>query len=95
MAAICFNGPSEHRVGHMEHLINQMPFKAEPVEESVREDLITYLRIFGHRNSALMTFLNKHVQFEQDRYNLQVPPQLKYGTNTLDYLAVARKLVRN
>ena len=94
MAAVCFGDHSTDRVDHMKHLINQMPFKIAPLETSVKNDLTTYLRIFGHRNSAIMTFLNKHVQFEQDRYNLSHPPLLKYGREDLAYLAVARRLVR-
>ena len=94
MAAVCFGDTSSDRVGHMEFLIEQMPFKSDPLEHQMQEDLATYLRIFGHRNSALMTFLNKHVQFEQDRYNHPSPPMLVYRPSHLKYLHIARKLVR-
>ena len=95
MAAVCFDDSTPDRVAHMEHHITQMPFKSVAVEESVQEDLVTYLRIFGQRNSAIMTFLNKHVRFVEDRYHLANPPHLEYGPIELKHLAVARKIVRS
>ena len=93
MASVCFNKDDPDKLTHMRHLVNQMPFKTATLTADDQNDLKCYLRIYGQKNGSIMTFLNKHVQFTSDRYNLERPPVIEYQPQDIGLLQIARKLV--
>ena len=96
MAALIFGDTSESRATHLDHLVSQMQFMNPALVNTTDQylaDLANYLKIHSRHAASTMIFLNKHVQFANDRFALTNPPQLRYDPEHKELLEAARVLV--
>ena len=97
LAALAYGDNEPHKHDHMEYLASQMTFVTHDTSASSAhpmQEVSHFLKIYSRHLSSVMTFVNKHARFTENRCTLPNPPVYFYGPDQSTYLEAARHLVR-